>query len=401
VRLRGKVVGTLSEADLQALVDNGVAESRLIEYKSELPGGADRDRKDFLADVSAFANSGGGCLVYGIETQRDANKHDTGIPVRLKGLPDANVDQTKQRLESMLQDGLSPPLRSFVQFQSVASSITGDPVLVVGVPSSFAAPHRVVFQKINRFWRRSETGNYEPEMTELKRMFLESTTWSEEAEQFRLERIEKIRVRRTVNANVNSSVFIHALPLGRLGSHLDLKPHERKMIQTLAPPGGGSWSSRFGVDGYMTYTTDSTGQLESYTQWFRFGGIEGYAATFVRNYKGHGQEFPILQARALTVRIENYVVEAIKALVDVFEHTPPFGIGVSVHGVNGAYIVVEEGNMGKPIDQNEIVTPLVVLEDSDPAKIRTALKPIVDILWQSGGFPEEPRARSFAGNSPQ
>ena len=385
----------MSEADLQALVDNGVAESHLIEYKAELPGGTDRDRKDFLADVSAFANSGGGCILYGVETVRDAEQHDTGIPSNLRGLPGANMDQTKQRLESMLQDGLSPPLRSTVKFQSIPISKAGDGILVLGIPASFSAPHRVVFQKTNRFFRRSETGNYEPEMTELKRMFLETTAWSEEAEQFRLDRIEKVRVRRRINANVNSSVFIHALPLGRLGGgYIDLKPHERAMIPTLAPPGGGSWSYRFNVDGFMTYTADTNWQLDSYTQWFRFGGIEGYASSFVRSYKGQGQEYPIFDARGLTIKIENYVPEALKSLVELFDHTPPFAVGISVHGVNGAYIVIDQGTMGKPIDQDEVVPPLAIVDDIDPVNVRNALKPLIDTLWQSGGFPEEPRKRN-------
>jgi hypothetical protein len=232
-------------------------------------------------------------------------------------------------------------------------------------------------------------------MTELKRMFLETTTWSDEADQFRLDRIDKVRVRRTINASLDSSVFIHVLPLGRLGGYVDLKPHERKLIQSLAPLGGGGWSSRFGVDGYMTYTTNSNSQLESYTQWFRFGGVEGYAATFVRAYKGQGQEYPIFQAQGLTIKIENYVAEALKALVEIFDHTPPFGVGISVHGVKGAYIVIDEGNMGKPIDQDEFVSPLVVVDDPDPVNVRSALKPIIDTLWQSGGFPEEPRKRGF------
>jgi hypothetical protein len=396
MRLRGKVIGSLSEADLQALVDNGVAESHLIEYKAELPGGNDRDRKDFLADVSAFANSGGGCILYGVETVRDAEQHDTGIPSDLRGLRGANMDQTKQRSESMLQDGLSPPLRSTVRFQSIPISKAGDGILVLGIRASFSAPHRVVFQKTNRFFRRSETGNYEPEMTELKRMFLETTTWSEEAEQSRLDRIEKVRVRRRINASINSSVFIHVVPLGRLGgASIDLRPHERQMIQRLAPPGGGGWSSRFDVDGFMTHTMDSNSQLESFTQWFRFGGIEGYASTFVTAYKGQGQEYPIFQAQRLTVRIDNYVPEAIQAMVELFEHTPPFAVGVSVHGVNGAYIVVDKATVGKPIDQDEIVPPLAVLDELDPVSVRAALKPIIDTLWQSGGFPEEPRKRNF------
>jgi hypothetical protein len=56
---------------------------------------------------------------------------------------------------------------------------------------------------------------------------------------------------------------------------------------------------------------------------------------------------------------------------------------------------VDQATVGKPIDQDEIVPPLAVLDELDPVSVRAALKPIIDTLWQSGGFPEEPRKRNF------
>ena len=49
-------------AALEALVENEVAEGKTIEYKRELPGGADSDKVPFLEAVSAFANTAGGDL---------------------------------------------------------------------------------------------------------------------------------------------------------------------------------------------------------------------------------------------------------------------------------------------------------------------------------------------------
>ena len=43
--------------DIDALVADAVKEGRTIEYKQAMPGGADADRKEFLADVSSFANA--------------------------------------------------------------------------------------------------------------------------------------------------------------------------------------------------------------------------------------------------------------------------------------------------------------------------------------------------------
>ena len=65
--LRGVPLDSVTEAHLRALVSAGVAEGREIEFKLELPGGSDADKKEFLADVCSFANAGGGDILYGVK----------------------------------------------------------------------------------------------------------------------------------------------------------------------------------------------------------------------------------------------------------------------------------------------------------------------------------------------
>ena len=50
---------------LQSLVTNRVAESDRLEYKRELPGTRAKDHRDYLGDVTAFANLAGGLILYG------------------------------------------------------------------------------------------------------------------------------------------------------------------------------------------------------------------------------------------------------------------------------------------------------------------------------------------------
>lgn len=63
MRVLGKRIRDITATDLQALVDNGVAESETLDYKLTLPGGSDSEKKEFLADVSALANTSGGTIV--------------------------------------------------------------------------------------------------------------------------------------------------------------------------------------------------------------------------------------------------------------------------------------------------------------------------------------------------
>lgn len=68
-----KRLSEIEKSDLDALVTNGVSEGKTLDYKLSLPGPSDDDKKEFLADVSSFANAGGGDIVFGICTRSTAS----------------------------------------------------------------------------------------------------------------------------------------------------------------------------------------------------------------------------------------------------------------------------------------------------------------------------------------
>ncbi len=86
--LFNKPLAEIKESDLQTLIDNKVSERKIIEYKRDLPGEKYKDRKEFLADVSSFANTAGGYLIYGIATKQ-------GVPIELYGVEIASIDDFK------------------------------------------------------------------------------------------------------------------------------------------------------------------------------------------------------------------------------------------------------------------------------------------------------------------
>ena len=50
----------ISEDHIQRLINAKTLEAQLIEYKRETYGGKDEQHREFLADVSSFANAGAG-----------------------------------------------------------------------------------------------------------------------------------------------------------------------------------------------------------------------------------------------------------------------------------------------------------------------------------------------------
>lgn len=99
-------LGDLDEHHLTELVERGVRELGRVEYKRKLPGGKDGERKEFLADVSSFANAGGGELVYGID-------EEGGAPTDLVGLDLGNPDAEVSLWNNLIRDGLDPRLVGF------------------------------------------------------------------------------------------------------------------------------------------------------------------------------------------------------------------------------------------------------------------------------------------------
>ena len=107
-----------------------------------MPGNADADKKEFLADVSSFANTAGGDLIFGIEEKQ-------GVPTGNPGLNVADFDLEIRRLESMIGDGIDPRIRQSIR---VVERKGKPALLVVRVERSWIGPHRVVFKGHDKFY---------------------------------------------------------------------------------------------------------------------------------------------------------------------------------------------------------------------------------------------------------
>jgi predicted HTH transcriptional regulator len=135
-----KALAALTPHDFVGLV--GTAESRYLDFKSAPVGGSPDDRREFLADVSAFANASGGDIVFGVTTADGAAAATPGIEL-------ANADDEKLRLGEMIRSGLEPRLTTFDLEWVPLAGLRG--FLIVRVPRSWIAPHRVTFRGHDKF----------------------------------------------------------------------------------------------------------------------------------------------------------------------------------------------------------------------------------------------------------
>lgn len=91
-------------ADLQSLIDDEISESLTLDYKASPSLGKDSKQRDELCkDVSAFANSAGGQIIYGIE-ERDRK------PVKI----DAGSPLPKEWIEQVIDSNIQPRIEGLV-----------------------------------------------------------------------------------------------------------------------------------------------------------------------------------------------------------------------------------------------------------------------------------------------
>ena len=159
-----KPINNVAAADIDDLVRNKVPETRTIEYKRELPGSTDSDKREFLADVSSFANTAGGDLLFGVAEME-------GLPTKVIGVQSADLDAEISRLDSIIRSGLDPRIRSSVR----SINCNNGSVVLIRIEESWFGPHRVIFRGHDKFYARHSTGKYPLDVSELRQAFLQTS----------------------------------------------------------------------------------------------------------------------------------------------------------------------------------------------------------------------------------
>lgn len=189
--------------DIDLLLAGNVQEGRAIDYKRDLPGGSDSDRKEFLADVSSFANTVGGDLVIGIDEAG-------GLPTRIVGAVAADLDEDIRRLDGIILSGLDPRIRYAIRPVPSSGRVT---VLVIRIEQSWIGPHRVTLKGHDKFYARNSAGKYALDVEELRRAFLYNATVVKRIRAFRAERLIEIsRDQTPVAVRQGARLVLHFVP---------------------------------------------------------------------------------------------------------------------------------------------------------------------------------------------
>ncbi len=150
-----KAIRSVTYQDVLDLITRREEESFLLDYKREINYISPGDKKELCKDVSSFANSKGGVLIYGIEEVKGSSPPKPKADIPPIGVENLNLGA----IESIISNGIYPRVGFEINPVRIDSSTKF--ILIIGVAASYNAPHMVISKGDFRYYKR---GNYESEV---------------------------------------------------------------------------------------------------------------------------------------------------------------------------------------------------------------------------------------------
>jgi hypothetical protein len=139
-----KRLENITSSDIINLISIKYDERQGIEYKKEMYGRNDNEKKEMLRDISSIANAYGGYLIIGIE------EDGSGFPIRPINI--ADVELERERIEQSCLSSIEPRIAGLKARAIKLAS--GEDIIIVSIPRSTKKPHMVTFSGLNQFWMR-------------------------------------------------------------------------------------------------------------------------------------------------------------------------------------------------------------------------------------------------------
>lgn len=363
---------------ISSLVSAAVEENYFIDYKSELPKLQPNDsKKNFLKDLVAFANAGGGHIFYGIQENRASNNKPTGIPSGEMGLTIENYDALTLSLEQCARSAIFPTIPR-LKFKEVSGFDDGS-VFVIEVGKSFSRPHRVTVNA-SGFVIRTNTGNNPMGEMEIKNAFLGSESRAEKMREFRIGRFNRIQ---DLTASVPLSrrdffVSVHIVPFSFQETVCDIGVFPAVIFS----PFGKNGLGRFNIDGFEISASQNNKSF--YGQAFRNGILEFVAQGFHFN-----EEQQVLRPTILRRDVIN-CLENMSSIYEEWEiDKEPLALFVSLGGFRSTLTINGNFDESKFLNRQYVLLPETLFtRDEDFASV---VDRNLDTLWQ--GFGLRPGAR--------
>lgn len=369
----------ITEANLQGLLDNRVPEGRDLEYKRDAIGRDDASKKEFLKDVSAMANTAGGDLIIGIGEA-------DGVAATLNGITSSAADDEVRRLDAILQDGLEPRLvGTHIKAVPIGS---GGYVLVVRIQASWNAPHRVIYQRNNRFFGRSSAGTYELGVEQLRAAFLGGVELERRLNDFRFERIAKYKGDVGIKIARPGFLILHISSINSPVRAIDFNYMRDPQFGVRPMPMTG-YNTDTNFDGLLL-SSPAADQNVGYiaaTQVFRSGTIESIRGRMIFTNPDRG-DLPLVSYGDSVRDFIEFIPRHCRALNGAGA-PPPYAVMLSLVDMAGSFMLDNSRLMfnARPLDRADLLFSAVIIDDlSFPVGWQRVLRETLDTWWNAFGW---------------
>lgn len=359
--------------DIKILLSDGIPESKTLDYKRDLFLNTREEKINFLADVSAFANTSGGDLVYGIDEKNAVPKEITGIVAE-------NLDDLILRMEQLVCNGLEPRVLIDPHHIEIGK---GKYVLVVRVEKSHTPPHRVTLDGHDKFYSRASRSKYQLDVEGLRAAFNRTDDAMQKILNFRASRVSEIESGYfPLPVMPSGKAILHLIPTD---SHVISSKELAEIFPTRISYDHVSFYSNItNFDGKLFH--DSSGGnsgARRYAQLYRNGAIEVVHTVEYGQTKG-------IWIEVIETVLRFGIIHYLK-LYEQLGFSGPFIAYISFTNVKGYRVAGERyaGITNTPIDRDVLLLPGITLEHNDAA-LDQKIQPVFDLIWNAVGISQSP-----------
>lgn len=342
-------------ADLSALAENHVPESATLEFKAS-PWAA---MKEWCKDISALANSDGGCIVVGM-------KEVNGVASELAGI-EGTPDELIRKLGQAAESNLDPRIR--IQMRWVPVSAERFAVLLATVRSRFG-PHMSRADGDRRFYKRTNTHVEAMNTDEVRRAVLFSKSQEETVVERHREHVARTPDPTRGGYSVILDFFPVPLDVERLDpTKLDMWDAVRHVPSFMHDRG----QFRFAFDGYVA---SGTSDYPSEIQVHRTATVLSWFE--VRDHPQDGRKI----ASVWFARRLQSVFSELRSFCADHAISDLIYASLTMQGCSG-YMLTHAA--AHPIEQRVIGFPPLLLEHRE-AEVLIELRPWLHRFWNACGI---------------
>ena len=388
---RGKNISEYTALDIQSLIDNKVPESKVLDYKREL-NFDEKGKVEFIYDVSSFYNTDGGIMVIGLEEEKDEEGRNNGIPkLPNANKPITNYDGLLLKIQESIRQSTNPAITN-LSFSPIIK-LSGSDIFIIGIPKAKSLPAMVTYGNHNRFFKRKANGKYSLDTVELYETFMQINTVEQRITEFIRER--QYNVSENLfwpNIGSLSSILIHVIPATFYNSQIEnFSSHEVEdfLKSILSPPSGGSYSSRYCLEGFHLFQNrrlDDELEIVPYNLLFRNGSTETFTnEPFDKRPNGN----LLVNGEGLLYIIKKQLEKNV-LLFKRFSIEPFFYLSIKLNNIKNMNLTPRLISRERYNNFNDLQLPITLLEN-DIKGLKKQFKNVVSILWQTGGSNECPQ----------